>query len=48
MSSRINGLNSFKRYNVFFTAAVVCVAWNKPEDKLLLGCKDRSLVGITC
>jgi hypothetical protein len=29
---------------IVIAAAVSCVAWNKAEDKLLLGCKDKGLV----
>ena len=32
---------------LYFVAAVSCQAWNQAEDKLLLGCKDKSLVSYT-
>ena len=36
--------NSTLSVTFFTTAAVSCLAWNKAEDKLLLGCKNKSLV----
>ncbi|XP_028405974.1 WD repeat-containing and planar cell polarity effector protein fritz homolog [Dendronephthya gigantea] len=29
-------------------AAVTCLAWNKAEDKLLMGCKDKTLILYDC
>ncbi|CAB3999721.1 WD repeat-containing and planar cell polarity effector fritz homolog [Paramuricea clavata] len=43
-----NGVKRVSATSISLQAAVSCVAWNNAEDKLLLGCKDKSLVVYDC